>query len=64
MKWAEEGYAVIGVRLGQPSQDEIETGIEEAIRALQECETCTKKEKIGLLGQFVFQRDITSVDST
>lgn len=52
MKWAEEGYAVVGVRVDNASSEEIDQGLRVGEKALKECETCSTKDKLAILGEY------------
>jgi hypothetical protein len=46
IKWAEEGYTVVGVSdLG----DDVKATLKTALRALEACHECSPKEKVGLV---------------
>lgn len=54
VKWAEEGYTVVEIqaRALQTGKDHL---IKSAIEALEACEKCEPKDKIGLVGQPQFR---------
>lgn len=50
MKWAEEGYAVVEIQ-ARALRDDNRQVIRGAVEALEGCEKCEPKDKIGLVGK-------------
>jgi carboxymethylenebutenolidase len=54
-KWAEEGYAVVEVRVSDSpaaAEWDIQSAISNGIQALKDLESCDEKEKFGLIGSY------------
>lgn len=49
LKWAEEGYTVVQVSAAAVGSSDIKTVFEEALKALEQCDSCQPKDKIGLV---------------
>ena len=52
LKWAEEGYAVVQISATAVGSSDIKTVFDEALQALEKCDYCQPKNKIGLLCKF------------
>lgn len=50
VKWAEEGYAVVEIQAKAFAAGKNDL-VQHAVEALQECEKCEPKDKVGLVGQ-------------
>ena len=62
MKWAEEGYAVVGVRTESHSREEVDKAFEVGIKALMDCNECTKKDKLAVMGEFQICHSLHMLD--
>lgn len=49
LKWAEEGYAVVQVSATVIESSDIEAIFDEGVKALEQCDACQPKDKIGLV---------------
>lgn len=52
LKWAEEGYTVIQVSATAVESSDIKTVFDEALNALEKCDACQPKDKVGLVCRF------------
>lgn len=65
VKWAEEGYTVVEIQACALQAGKADL-VRSAIEALEACEKCEPKDKIGLVGQLItvsilmYQRDLLS----
>jgi carboxymethylenebutenolidase len=48
IKWAEEGYTVVGI--AESALVNKENALKQAVEALFKCEECTPREKVGVVG--------------
>lgn len=53
LKWAEEGYAVVQVSATAIGASSVETVLADGVKALQECDACQPKDKIGLVCKLI-----------
>jgi len=49
LKWAEEGYTVFQISAEAVGPSEIETVLDEALGAFDQCDACQPKDKVGLV---------------
>lgn len=49
LKWAEEGYTVVQISATAAGSSDVKTVFDEAIQALEKCDSCQPKDKIGLV---------------
>lgn len=49
LKWAEEGYTVVQISATATEASDIKTVFDEALSALEKCDACQPKNKVGLV---------------
>ena len=49
LKWAEEGYTVVQISAAAVGKSKIEDLLTEAVKAIERCEACQPKDKVGLV---------------
>ena len=54
-KWAEEGFAVVGIPAGASSPDTVGQTVQTAVEALKEASECTTKDKFAVFGVYQFR---------
>lgn len=53
LKWAEEGYAVAQISEAAIKSSNVGILLKEAVEALQQCDVCQPKDKVGLVCRLV-----------
>lgn len=64
MKWAEEGYAVVGVRHGLKKEGEVVQALKLSLDALKAHETCSTKDKFAVFGEHAIQQGVLESQGT
>lgn len=51
LKWAEEGYTVVQISAAAVGGSKIEDLLTEAVKAIERCDACQPKDKVGVVGK-------------
>lgn len=62
LKWAEEGYTVVQISTTAIEASDIKTVFDEALNALEGCDACQPKDKVGLVCKLISSQVIVSSD--
>lgn len=49
LKWAEEGYTVVQISAAAVGKSNIEDLLTEAVKAIEKCDACQPKDKVGVV---------------
>lgn len=58
LKWAEEGYTVVQISAAAVGGSKIEDLLTEAVKAIERCDACQPKDKVGVVCKYKSSRNL------